>query len=141
MSGHSILIVEDDPGSAEAFVPILVSLGHDVRVAVDAESALLEIERRMPAMLLVDLHLPIVSGIDFLRQVRGRHHADVPAAMMTADYLLDDRLTRELEALAVPLYFKPLWEEDLAEIVERLLGGAADFSGGCGKVPISDRAF
>jgi len=122
-------------------VPILASLGHDVRVAVDAETALLEIERRMPGMLLVDLHLPVVSGIGFLRQVRGRgHHADVPAAMMTADYLLDDRLASELHALGVPLYFKPLWEEDLAEIVERLLGGAVEFSGGCGKVPISESA-
>jgi DNA-binding response OmpR family regulator len=70
VSGRSILIVEDDPGSAEGFVPILASCGYEVRVAPDAETGFLEIERRMPAMLLVDLHLPAISGVDFLRQIR-----------------------------------------------------------------------
>jgi hypothetical protein len=50
--------------------------------------------------------------------------------MMTADYLLDDHVTAELHALGVPLYFNPLWEEDLVEIVRRLLGRPVEFPAG-----------
>jgi DNA-binding response OmpR family regulator len=130
----SILIVEDDPGSAEAFVPILGSHGYDVRVAVDAEAGFCEIERRRPTVMLVDLHLPIIDGVEFLRLLRrNADHADLPVAMMTADYLVDDRVTDELKTLDAPLYFKPLWEEDLVGLVERLVERAAEFSGRCGK--------
>jgi hypothetical protein len=43
--------------------------------------------------------------------------------VVTGDYLLDERVTRELQVLGVRLYFKPLWEEDLIRIVRDLLPG------------------
>jgi DNA-binding response OmpR family regulator len=132
MSGRSILIVEDDPGALDAFVPILTSHGYEVQLAVDAASGFLEIERSQPTVLLVDLRLPVVDGLEFLRRVRqDRRHAAVPAAVMTGDYLVDDRVTGELHALGAPLYFKPLWEEDLVGLVERLFERAANFYGPC----------
>lgn len=51
----------------------------------------------------------------------------MPVAVVTADYLVDERVTRELQVLGAQLYFKPLWEEDLIRIVRDLLtkcGGA-----------------
>lgn len=139
MSRCSILIVEDDPGSAQAFVPILGSLGYEVRVAPDAEAGFREIERRRPTVMLVDLHLPLVDGVEFLRSLRrDAGHIDIPVAMMTGDYLVDDRVTDALMILGAPLYFKPLWAEDLVGVVERLLEQAAEFSGPCGKVRASD---
>jgi len=134
MPGQSILIVEDDAGAADAFVLILTSRGYDVRVAVDAETGFEAIERCIPAIVLVDLHLPLVSGVDFLRQVR-QHHVDVPIAMMTGDYLVDDGVISELRTLGAPVYFKPLWEEDLVAIVGLLLGDGAEIPVDCGKVP------
>jgi hypothetical protein len=59
---------------------------------------------------------------------------------MTGDYLVDDRVTGELVSLGVPLYFKPLWEEDLVAIVERLLAPAGEFSGPCEKMPVLARS-
>src|SRR6185436_11091194 len=109
--------------------------GYDVRVAPDAESGFLEIERRAPGALLVDLHLPIVDGIEFLKTLRQRReHDGMPAAMVTGDYLVDDRVTNELQALGVSLYFKPLWEEDLVAIAHRLFERAAEFSELRGKI-------
>jgi DNA-binding response OmpR family regulator len=121
MSGQSILIVEDDAGSAHAFEMMLTARGHRVRIAGDAEAGLQEVEREMPTIALVDLHLPLADGVDFVRQVRSRgHNGRLPVALVTGDYFIDDRVTDELETLAVPLHFKPLWEEDIVRIVESL---------------------
>jgi CheY-like chemotaxis protein len=122
MSGQSILVVEDDPGSAQTFADMLTAHGHTVRVVSDAEAALQEVDRDMPAVALVDLHLPLADGVEFVRQLRSRGTLpSLPVALMTGDYLIDDRVTDELKALGIPLHFKPLWEEDVLKVVESLL--------------------
>lgn len=123
MSGQSILIIEDDALSAAAFGAMLMAHGHTVRIAHDAESALCEIDRELPTIALVDLHLPLANGVEFMRKVRSRSgRQPLSMALMTGDYFIDDRVTDELEALHVPLHFKPLWEEDILRIVESLAG-------------------
>lgn len=120
----SILIVEHDPGAVEAFGHMLKAEGYGVRVAPDAQSASVEIERAVPAAVLLDLHLPITDGLEFLRRLRATgRHAHIPVAVVTGDYLVDERVTRELQVLGAQLYFKPLWEEDLIRIVRDLLPG------------------
>lgn len=133
MLGCPILIVEDDPGSSDVFAPILTSHGYDVRVAVDANAALREMDRRLPAALLVDLHLPLVDGVELIRRIRGGAHAHVPAALMTGDYLIDDSVVEALRAIQVRLYFKPLWEEDLVAIMQALLPAPVEFPAVRGK--------
>jgi DNA-binding response OmpR family regulator len=121
---RSILIVEDDPGAVEIFEQILTLHGYGVRVARDAESGLMEIQRDAPAVVLLDLHLPTADGLEFLRQLRASApHARMPTAVMTGDYFLDEDVARELGTLGAKLYFKPLWEEDLLRLVHELLSG------------------
>lgn len=121
MSGQSILIVEDDAGSAHAFQTMLTARGHRVRIVGDAEAALREVEREAPEVALVDLHLPLADGVDFIRRVRSRARlGGLAMALVTGDYFIDDRVTDELQSLGVPLHFKPLWEEDVVRIVETL---------------------
>lgn len=123
MPGYSILIVEDDRESARSFETMLRAHGHTVRTAADAETGLLEIEREQPDVALVDLHLPLADGVEFLRSLRARAgRSSLPVALMTGDYLLDDRITDEVRALGVTLHFKPLWEEDVLRIVAALAG-------------------
>ena len=118
----SILIVEDDPGAVEAFEQTLKAEGYGIRVTLDGESALVEIERAVPAAVLLDLHLPISDGLEFLRRLRvSSRHAHIPVAVVTGDYLVDERVARELQVLGAQIYFKPLWEEDLIRIVRDLL--------------------
>ncbi len=120
----SILIVEDDPGAVEAFAHMLKAEGYGVRVAPDAPSAFVEVERQIPAAVVLDLHLPIADGLEVLRHLRATaRHAHIPVAVVTGDYLVDERVTRELQVLGAQLYFKPLWEEDLIRIVRGLLPG------------------
>ena len=120
----SILIVEDDPGAVEAFEHMLKAEGYGVRVAPDAQSAFVEIERAVPAAVVLDLHLPITDGLEVLRRLRATAwHAHIPVAVMTGDYLVDERVSRELEMLGAQIHFKPLWEEDLIQIVRDLVSG------------------
>jgi DNA-binding response OmpR family regulator len=127
MPRYSILIVEDDPDSARSFETMLRAHGHTVRTAGDAEAGLREIQREAPDVALVDLHLPLADGVEFVRQLLGRRDGSpVPVALMTGDYLVDDRVTDELHALGVPLHFKPLWEEDVLAIVAKLAGQHAN---------------
>jgi len=120
---------------------MLTSHGYDVRVAVDAHAALAEIGTRAPAAMIVDLHLPGVDGVTFIRGLRdGDRHAGMPVALMTADYLLDERVSAEIDALGAPLYYKPLWEDDLVEIVERLVGAPGKSRRAAEKSPSPSRA-
>lgn len=67
MSSAHILIVEDEAVLSDAYEMILKSQGYDVATAHDGEEALEHIENRTPDLILLDLRMPKVSGIDFLR--------------------------------------------------------------------------
>jgi DNA-binding response OmpR family regulator len=125
MSRPAVLILEDDPSAAEAFQLMLGCHGVEARVALDWESGWSELQRQRPEAILLDLHLAATNGMDFLRCLRTEPaFSSIPVAMITGDYLVDDRLSDELGALGARLHFKPLWEEDLVLIVRRLLAAA-----------------
>jgi PAS domain S-box-containing protein len=65
-----VLVVDDDPGTAEALALALRARGQDVRVAFDGESALAAIARRRPRVVVSDLMMPGVDGCEMLRRVR-----------------------------------------------------------------------
>ena len=118
----TILIVEDDSGAAKVFEQILKMNGYDVCVAPDAESGLLEIQRVNPSAVLLDLHLPMADGVQFLRELRaGASSARMPVAVVTGDYFIEEDVGRELRGLGARLHFKPLWEDDVLKLVHDLL--------------------
>jgi DNA-binding response OmpR family regulator len=120
-SGVSILVIEDDAVALQLFQEILAALGYDVRVAADAESGLREIARAVPAAVLLDLRLPLADGLELLRDLRTGTCTDLPVAIMTGDYFVDDRVVRDIEALGARVHFKPLFEDDLRKVVSGLL--------------------
>ena len=124
--GVSILVIEDDAVALRLFQEILAAQGYDVRVAADAESGLREIARAAPAAVLLDLRLPLADGVALLRALRAGKCADLPVAIMTGDYLVDDRVVRDIEALGARVHFKPLFEDDLRQVVSGLLRRARD---------------
>jgi len=121
----TVLIVDDDATVAQTFARMLRLEGYDVVTAANAETGLREMESGQPDAVFVDLRMPLVDGVAFLRKLRSlekpRH---TPVAVVTGDYFLDEAISRELTELDAALYFKPLWLEDLVDIAERLLDGA-----------------
>ena len=117
----SILIVDDDEAVSQTFARMLRLEGYAVRTAVNAESGLCEAREHRPTAIILDLRMPTVDGLGFLRRLRlaeGEHR--VPVAVVTGDYFLDDHVAAELRQLDAHLTFKPLWLEDLVGLARTL---------------------
>jgi len=117
-----ILIVEDDDTTRETFRVILEEQGYCVRTVPTAEDALEDLQLHLPAAVLLDLHLPLLSGLEYLRRMRvAAQHRTVPVAVLTGDYFVDVSVSDELRSLGATLYFKPVWEAELRGIVTALV--------------------
>ena len=119
---RSILIVDDDRSVADTFARMLKLEGFSVSTALDASAGLALADAIRPQAIILDMRMPLINGIQFLRQVRARPHlVDVPVAIVTGDYFLSDALQQELTSLGASLRFKPLWLEDLVALARTLI--------------------
>ena len=118
----TILVVDDDEGVTQTFARMLRLEGYDVRTAMNAETGLREADKSHPDAIILDLRMPLVDGLGFLRRLRSRdEQRDTPVAIVTGDYFLEDEVSDELRALGAELRFKPLWLEDLVGLARNLL--------------------
>ena len=82
---NDILVVDDDTALVDFVIGALREAGYLGCAAYDGESALLAIETARPALVLLDLHLPGLSGRDVVAQLHHHDLAHVPIVLMTAD--------------------------------------------------------
>lgn len=82
MTDHTVLVVEDESSYVEALKVGLAREGFRVVVATDGAEALAVFDSVQPDVVLLDLMLPKVSGIDVCKQLRKR--SQVPIIMLTA---------------------------------------------------------
>jgi len=121
-STSKILIVDDDEGVTQTFARMLRLEGYQVRTAVSAEMGLQEAEQSHPDAIILDLRMPLIDGLGFLRRLRAfEEHSTTPVAIVTGDYFLDDSISNELRELGAELRYKPLWLEDLVGLARNLL--------------------
>jgi DNA-binding response OmpR family regulator len=85
-----ILVAEDDRKQAEVIRRYLEREGHETTVVHDGRVALEQARRREPDLLVLDLMLPTVDGLDVCRTLRSER--DVPIIMLTARASEDDLL-------------------------------------------------
>src|SRR5689334_900620 len=93
MSAEPILIVDDNPQNLKLVRVLLVSEGYDVRTAADAEEALAELESFEPRLILMDLQLPGMDGLELTRRLKAdplRRHIAIVA--LTAYAMKGDEL-------------------------------------------------
>jgi DNA-binding response OmpR family regulator len=118
----TILIVDDDEGVTETFARMLTLEGYDVRTAFTAEAGLREAAEHRPDAIILDLRMPFADGLSFLRRLRSHaERRNIPVAIVTGDYFVDDTVSAELQALGAALRFKPLWLDDLLGLTRDLL--------------------
>src|SRR2546430_3791473 len=79
---RTILVVEDEPTLRETLAEALESDGFAVRTAADGPAAVASFREVQPDLVLLDLMLPGMSGIDVTRVLRGE--SSVPIVMLTA---------------------------------------------------------
>jgi DNA-binding response OmpR family regulator len=118
----TILIVDDDEGVTQTFARMLRLEGYHVHTAINAETGLRQADRSHPDAIILDLRMPLLDGLGFLRRLRSREdHRGTPVAIVTGDYFLDDSVANELRDLGAELRFKPMWLEDLVGLARTLL--------------------
>lgn len=87
---ETVLVIEDDASVSQLVQLYLMHDGYDVLEASDGEAGLQLATERSPALILLDLNLPKVSGIEICKRVRGV--SDVPIIMVTARVDEEERL-------------------------------------------------
>jgi DNA-binding response OmpR family regulator len=118
----SILIVDDDEAVTQTFARMLELEGYAVRTAVNAETGLRAADEHRPDAIILDLRMPLMDGLGFLRRLRGSDvQKSTPVAIVTGDYFLDEAVSTELRQLGAELKFKPMWLEDLVGLARTLL--------------------
>lgn len=122
LAGIKVLVIEDEPDSADVLARILKRHGAEVRTAGTAAKGLDEFERFSPNVVLTDIGMPVEDGYEVIRKLRtlpgGRK---VPIVALTALARSEDR-TRALRAgfqMHVP---KPVDAGELVAIVQNLAG-------------------
>jgi len=70
--GREILVVDDDAAIRDCLAMLLQSSGYEVSTAIHGFDALLQLRRKVPAIVISDLNMPQMSGFEFLSVVRRR---------------------------------------------------------------------
>lgn len=118
----TILIVDDDEAVTKTFARMLKLEGFDVFTAVNPQIGLQIADDVKPQAIILDLRMPLLDGIGFLRRLRATEaHRDTPVAIVTGEYELDDSLSTEMRELRAELRYKPLWLDDLLTLARNLL--------------------
>jgi len=98
--------------------------GFDVRTAEDGSTGLLLAAEHPPNAILLDLRMPIMDGVEFLRRLRQTPGlAETPVAIVTGDYFVEERIGALLQDLGARLVFKPLWIDEIVALVKSLVDG------------------
>jgi DNA-binding response OmpR family regulator len=113
-----VLVVEDDDEIAQVLQRSLRLEGYEVRIASDGEQALAMHAEYVPDVLVLDLGLPKVDGIDVARQVRAAD--DVPILMLTARDAVEARV-EGLDSGADDYLVKPFERQELLARLRALL--------------------
>jgi len=105
-----ILVVDDEPNILATLAPLLRSRGYDVTTAMNGRGALEAVERDNPDLIVLDLGLPDMDGVDVCRLVRdGRA---TPIIVLSARGAEDDKV-RALDSGADDYVTKPFGVEEL----------------------------
>ncbi len=113
-----ILVIEDDEDIAQALQRSLRMEGYEVRTAADGAEGLEQSGAFAPDLVILDLGLPKVDGIDVARTLRGRD--DLPILILTARDALESRV-EGLDAGADDYLVKPFERQELLARLRALL--------------------
>jgi DNA-binding response OmpR family regulator len=113
-----VLVVEDDDEIAQVLQRSLRMEGYEVRTAGDGQAALDDAHAFLPDLVILDLGLPKIDGIDVARTLRESD--DVPILMLTARDALDSRV-EGLDAGADDYLVKPFERQELLARLRALL--------------------
>lgn len=119
----TILLVEDNEMNRDMLSRRLVRNGHDVSIAVDGGEAVAKAKAGLPALILMDISLPVIDGWEATRQLRADPATKaIPIIALTAHAMAGER-EKALEAGCDDFETKPVDLPKLLAKIAALLGG------------------
>jgi CheY-like chemotaxis protein len=121
-----IFVIDDEVDVAETLGEVVADLGHQASVAHSVDAALTDLERCTPDAILLDLRLPGVDGLEFLR--RRRQWKPTPPVIGISGVATDTEVWECLRLGAVDFVRKPFTIELLEALVRYVTAGRPDRS-------------
>lgn len=120
-----ILIVEDDTTLNEAYRTILETNGYTVSSAQDGKVALERIEASEPDVIFLDLRMPVMDGVEFLKEFNQKHPDSKIKIIVFSNYDSQKEID-EVYRLGAYKYILKAWASpgELLKIVENTLASA-----------------
>lgn len=121
MSTATVLVVEDDPANRTILTDLLISLGANVTNAATGEEGVQAFKRHQPQLILMDIRMPGMDGIEATRRIRSiekdTEAPAIPIIALTADVEVD-RIAAYQEAGMTDLLPKPVTRAQLAKALQ-----------------------
>ncbi|MEW5850105.1 MAG: response regulator transcription factor [Myxococcota bacterium] len=114
--GRALLVVDDDPDLNDLMTMILGEAGYQVVAATNGQEALAAVTRSMPALILLDMKMPVMGGAEFTQAFRERFDHLAPIVVVTA---ADDARRRAEEIGAEGWLGKPF---NIGELLAKVQG-------------------
>lgn len=123
-----ILLVEDNPINRNVAASMLKKIGHQVSVAVSGVEALSESQKATYDLILMDVEMPEMDGVEATRAIRERERRTgehIPIIALTA-YAMDGDRDRFLEAGMDGYISKPVKLKNISDTIERVMWGTKE---------------
>ncbi len=99
------LIIEDDPGLGAIYDVVLKQANYDTEVLRRGDEALRRLADVSPAVILLDIHLPYVSGVEIIHYIRSTERlAQTPVIVLTADLYLAQSMEDQADHVLIKSY-------------------------------------
>jgi len=113
---NDVLVVDDDEDMIEVIELVLQDAGYTTRSALNGQQALAAVAAAMPALIVLDILMPVMNGWQFAQEFRARYGRDVPIVVATAA----EHVRSRTDALDVSEVLpKPFEVSDLLRLVAR----------------------
>jgi FOG: CheY-like receiver len=124
-----ILVVEDNALNIKLFCDLLTAHGHETEPVTDSREALDAARAFQPDLVITDIQLPYITGIELMEMLRADEQLkDVPIMAVTAYAAAGD--DERIRAAGASAYVsKPISVMRFAETVDQLLAGGSDVDG------------
>lgn len=126
MGGHRVLVVDDNVTNSKLIEYLLKARGYEVLTAFDAESALHAVQAEHPALILMDLQLPGMDGLELTRKLKADPQTRDIAIVAVTAYAMKGDEERALRAGCDGYIAKPIDTRALPQLVEKHLGDSRE---------------
>jgi CheY-like chemotaxis protein len=120
-SAKTILCVDDEVGVVAALRRMLKPLSYRILTAKNGEEALLIVETTRPDLIILDVHMPKMSGYEVLKALKKKGFGEVPVVMLTGENS-DEGVLKGYNEGCIYYITKPCKREYIFNIIEFLIG-------------------